>query len=78
MIAYTGKPECDIRDVLIAELTSQRDKLLSALEKSRYALEIANEIKNGPINDTIWMPQIGCETLFDFMDAAIASAKGGA
>ena len=32
MIAYTGKPECDIRDVLIAELTRQRDELLAALE----------------------------------------------
>lgn len=33
MISYTGKPECDIRDVLIAELTTQRDELLAALKK---------------------------------------------
>lgn len=49
--------------------------LLSALVSVRNALGMANEEKNGPIRDTIWMPN-GPETLFDFIDAAIAAEKG--
>jgi hypothetical protein len=57
-------------------IQKQRDELLAALEASRNALDIANNMNNGPICDTIWMPSLCPETLFDFMDAAIASVKG--
>lgn len=54
----------------------QRDKLLSALEAARTTLERENQREGGPICDTIWHGD--AETLFDFMDSAIAKAKGGA
>ena len=48
-------------------------ELLEALEKSLAALEKANKEEFGPISDTIWFSEY--ETLFDFMGAAIASAR---
>lgn len=69
------------RDIQIDQLQAalsatveQRDSLLEALKESLRALQIADETRNGPINDTIWMP-VGPETLFDFMDAAIAAVE---
>lgn len=58
-------------------LVAQRDELLAALIESRHALQYANDNPNGGISDTIWMMHRP-ETVFDFMDAAIAKAKGGA
>ena len=55
------------------KLIEQRDELLAALRDSLASLERANNIFNGPINDTIWHKPY--ETLFDFMYAAIAKAK---
>jgi len=46
---------------------------LDTLKEVREALGVANVTPNGPINDTIWYSN--CETLFDFMDAAIAKAR---
>lgn len=59
----------------VKELTAQRDAAIETLVKTRQALEIANEMKGGPICDTIWMPSLCSETLFDFLDAAIANCK---
>lgn len=56
---------------------AQRDALLGKVIEARQALQFANDTPCGPINDTIWMMH-GPETLFDFLDAAIASVKGGA
>lgn len=55
-------------------LRNQRDELLTVIVNARNALESANEMANGPICDTIWYGP--GETLFDYMDAAIASVKG--
>ena len=46
---------------------------LDTLKEVRETLEVANVSPNGPINDTIWYSN--CETLFDFMDAAIAKER---
>lgn len=68
MIAYTGKPECDIRDVLIAELTSQRDELLAAMRKAVVAAAHPfNEARNECYN-----------ILDEAIRAHVDSAKGGA
>lgn len=59
----------------IERLRKERDELLAALVNSRDALQLANEeMVDGPIVDTIWYGP--AETLFDYMDAAIAKAKG--
>jgi hypothetical protein len=58
-----------------AHLIASAPELLEALIQARHALQLANDTPNGPINDTIWMPHIP-ETLFDFMDSAIAKARG--
>lgn len=50
----------------------QYNKLLDALKHSRMTLELAN--LNELITDTIWASK--SETLFDFMDSAIAEAEG--
>lgn len=50
-------------------------ELLETLIQARQVLQFANETPNGPIRDTIWMMH-GPETLFDFLDAAIAKATG--
>lgn len=59
------------------ELKQQRDELLAALIQARNALQFENDCPEGGIKDTLWMMD-SPETLFDFMDAAIAKAKGGA
>lgn len=59
------------------QLEQQRDELLAAIIEARHALQFANDNPGGGINDTIWMMHRS-ETLFDFMDAAIAKVKGGA
>lgn len=53
-------------------LETQRDDLLAALKAARQSLEVANDEPGGPIRDTIWHGP--AETLFDFIDAAIAKA----
>lgn len=58
------------------ELHAQRDELLAALKAARKSLQVANDTPDGPIRDTIWHGP--AETLFDFMDAAIEKAQGGA
>lgn len=57
-------------------LQMQRDELLAALKAARKSLQVANDTTDGPIRDTIWHGP--AETLFDFMDAAIAKVEGGA
>lgn len=49
-------------------------ELLADMKAARQSLQVANDTKNGPINDTIWHGE--AETLFDFMDYAIAKAEG--
>ena len=56
------------------DLTAQRDQLLAALVEARESLQFANDSPGGVAADTIWMIHRP-ETLFDFMDAAIASVK---
>ena len=59
----------------IERLRKERDELLAALVNSRDALQLASEeMVDGPIVDTIWYGP--AETLFDYMDAAIAKVKG--
>ena len=48
--------------------------LLSTLKEAREALQFANDSPGGAVSDTIWMMHRP-ETLFDFLDAAIASAE---
>ena len=80
--AYAGQPrslEQSLRDE-IADLRARCEKAekdaayrLDTLKEVRETLEVANVTPNGPINDTIWYSN--CETLFDFMDAAIAKER---
>ena len=56
------------------DVVKQRDELLAALVEAREALQFANDSPGGVAADTIWMIHRP-ETLFDFMDAAIASVK---
>lgn len=51
------------------ETIRQRNELLLALQETRLCLEVANDTQAGPIIDTVW--RSGCETLFDFIDAAL-------
>lgn len=62
---------------MVKQLQAERDMLLEAMSESRKALEHANELPNGPICDTIWMIE-GPETLFDFMDSALARCTDSA
>jgi hypothetical protein len=50
---------------------------ITALREVRQSLQFANDSPNGPIRDTIWMMH-GPETLFDYIDAALASAPAPA
>lgn len=43
-----------------------------ALVEVRKVLQIANDLEDGPIYDTIWMTN-GMTTLFDFIDATLAA-----
>ena len=56
------------------DVVKQRDELLAVLVEAREALQFANDSPGGVAADTIWMIHRP-ETLFDFMDAAIASVK---
>ncbi|WP_434513820.1 hypothetical protein AB6Q56_14665 [Dechloromonas sp. ARDL1] len=65
---------CERYEKQIATLNRQRDLAVEALEKSREALQFANDSPGGGIVDTIWMMH-SPETLFDFMDATISTIK---
>lgn len=54
-------------DVVFDDLLAARD----ALREAREALQFANDSPGGGISDTIWMMHRP-ETLFDFIDAALA------
>jgi len=56
-----------------ASIKQQRDELLAALKAARATLARENENNPSPICDTIW--HTSTETLFNFMDAAIAKAE---
>lgn len=56
-----------------ARLMQKNNELLFALKRSRATLEHENNKQTGAIRDTIWYSS--CETLFDFMDSAIADAE---
>ena len=64
-------------DHALGDLKRQRDELLAAMIEAREALQFANDTPHGGISDTIWMMHRS-ETLFDFLDAAIAKAGGAA
>ena len=49
-------------------------ELLADMKAARQSMQVANYTPNGPISDTIWHGP--SETLFDFMDYAIAKAEG--
>lgn len=44
-----------------------RTEFHGALQQIRLALEVANNTPDGPVRDTIWMPD-AVQTLFDFID----------
>lgn len=67
MIAYTGAPECDVRDVLIAELTKQRDELIELLERIS---------KQEPERPDYWSTCGQCERNISDAEDAVASVKG--
>lgn len=56
-----------------ADIWQQRNELLTVLKETKKALETANFSQPSPITDTLWMTK--SETLFDFIDAAIAKAE---
>lgn len=56
-----------------AGMKTQRDDLLAAMKAARLSLQRANDGYDEIITDTIW--HTNHETLFDFMDAAIANAE---
>ena len=45
----------------------KRNEFHGALQQIRLALEVANNTPDGPVRDTIWMPD-AVQTLFDFID----------
>ena len=59
----------------LRRLHAVNSELLCAMKASRKTLVKANKA-GGPITDTIWHGP--CETLFDFMDAAITKAEAAA
>lgn len=68
------RPKLLEAETRIYHLCKQRDELLAALKEAREALQFANDRPNGGISDTLWMMHRP-ETLFDFMDSAIAKAE---
>lgn len=58
----------------LAESREREGRMREALRLSRQCLQDANEAENSPIRDTIWFSK--WETLFDYMDAALAADKG--
>lgn len=75
-IGRPGKLAFSEAQARMLALQIQRDELLEALKLARKSLQVANDTTDGPIRDTIWHGP--AETLFDFMDAAIAKVEGGA
>ncbi len=51
-------------------------RLRSVLVEVRHALQFASDSVGGGINDTLWMMH-GQETVFDFIDAALAAGADG-
>ena len=72
----TSDQDHDDHYVENCRLIAAAPELLATLIEARSALQFANDSPNGGINDTIWMMDRP-ETLFDFLDAAIAKATGG-
>lgn len=58
-----------------ALLIASAPELLEALCEARETLQFASDSPLGPIQDTILMMHRN-QTLFDFLDAAIAKARG--
>lgn len=54
-----------------APLVERIKELEAVLREARETLQFANDSPGGPISDTIWMMHRP-ETLFDFLDAALA------
>lgn len=61
-------------DDIYNDILQRKNDLLAALKGARETLERANTDGHSVISDTIWHTQT--ETLFDFMDEAIAKAEG--
>jgi len=51
-------------------------ELKATIVDIRESLELANNMPNGPISDTIWHTEY--ETLFDYIDAALNKEPGNA
>lgn len=64
----------DEAEAELIRLQALNAELLADMKAARQSLQVANDTPNGPINDTIWHGP--AETLFDFMDHAIAKAEG--
>jgi hypothetical protein len=54
-----------------AEVDDEAARLRKVLVEVRHALQFANDSPGGGISDTLWMMH-GPETVFDFIDAALA------
>jgi hypothetical protein len=63
------------QDKYAAPLIERIKELEAVLREAREALQFANDSPGGGISDTIWMMHRP-ETLFDFLDAALATSKG--
>lgn len=76
MMGNAMLPEIDLPEAAaeLRRLHALSTELLADMKAARQSLQVANDTKNGPINDTIWHGE--AETLFDFMDYAIAKAEG--
>ena len=70
----SGKPVTGSAAYELRRLHALSTELQADMKAARQSLQVANDTKNGPINDTIWHGE--AETLFDFMDYAIAKAEG--
>jgi len=70
-VAVSREAVCTAADELDRQ-AKEIEGLKAALTQVRKCLETANDLGN--IIDTIWMPSRP-ETLFDFIDAAIAQQK---
>lgn len=70
-VEYVRADALTAKAATIAEQAAQLEALRAVIREARQALEAANVADNGPIRDTIWMPGRP-ETLFDFLDAALA------
>ena len=74
-----GEEAADEIERLRADVAGLREdalRLRATLINVRLVLQVANTTPNGPICDTIWYSNN--ETLFDYIDAALAARKGEA